>query len=152
MQITYPGLSIVKIKQIYTRAGRIACHVAIPTAILNGYGWKPGQFLVAYPTKDGALKLMPQDMARPADFNPKFKPGLDELKPTKKGSWAEVEDRSIRRTEDLLKGIEEMAGSRKRRSTDDDDASDPVADEVLGEAASRRPSRQRSQQRRSRRR
>lgn len=116
-----PGIATVKIRQIYSRNGKVYCCVTMPTRVMTAYGWKPGDFLVAYPTKGRALKFVHQEDVAPPDYDRSFKPGPDDLKPPKPGSWAEVEEKSIRRTEALLEDIEAMAQSHKRTPVTDEE-------------------------------
>lgn len=111
--VTHPNISMVKIRQVYARHGHSYCIVSLPVRLMEAFGWRPGQFLAAYPTKDKAVKLMHQEQLMPKDFDPGFAAGAEPMKPPKPGSIHEREIEIDREMEEMEKRLGAIARSRK---------------------------------------
>lgn len=83
------GPTVVKVRQIYARYGKSYCAVGIPTGVMAALGWQPGMLVLAYPTKDGCLKMKPVVgylSEADADYDSTSAPAPEELKGPKPGS------------------------------------------------------------------
>lgn len=114
MARTSSAVAVVKIRQTYNRFGKPYCSIGIPRQVLDTLGWKPGEFLMVYVTKDQGMKAMPAAGNAGDDFDQTAVAPAEEMKGAKPGSIYEAELRADSSLEEMIAEFEKEAGVKTR--------------------------------------
>lgn len=117
---------VVKIRQVYSRAGYNYYAVTLSRGLIEALGWTGGMYLMFYPTKDGGVKFLPRDRVSDVfeDVDTEAIKASGQAVPERgprPGSVAFAEMRGHQRIDEMLKKAEALVGRVNMRDDERDE-------------------------------